>query len=277
MKTLLALLLLAGVALAGEVKLEAKWTAADRSDVTEESLIDAKAKATVKGAWGDPTGKTSGTGKFIERKSREYAEEVVEVSEGHVKLTRTYSSSLKESLKPSGAKKTSERTALFGRVITIVREGAAQGVTSDLGEVTGDDAGDATFVDQIYALLPSGPVQVGKGWDVDPAALGHAIFHEGYNPALMHLKGKAVLRDVSGKEGDRVARIALDWSLKLDKVEKSPGIEYRLTGVATFHVDRGRFLALEVEGPISLDMSDGENRMELEGKMSLSYRGKPAK
>lgn len=277
MKTLLALLAVSAVALAGEVKLEAKWTAADRFDVTEESLIDAKAKATVRGIDGDPTAKTSGSGNFIERKSRQYAEEVVEASAGHVKLTRTYASSLKESLKPSGAKKTSERTALFGRVVTIVREGAAQKVTSDLGDVTGDDAGDATFVDQVYALLPPTAVEVGKAWDVDAAALGHAVFHEGYNPALMHLAGKAVLKDVSGKQGDRVARIALDWSLKLDKVDKVPGIEYHLTGVATFHVDRGRFLTLEAEGPISLDMSDGGNRVEFEGKMSLSYRGKPAK
>ncbi|GEM_PF-2636283 len=277
MKTLLALALTLSIAAAEEVKLEAKWIAGDRHDVAEESKIETKVKATVRGAYGDPSGIAKQSGKYNERKIREYAEEVLESSETATKITRAYSNSLKEVLKPSGKKVSSERTALFGRTVTIVRAGASQQITSELGPVEGDDAGDVVFVDQVYALLPRHSIAVGKGWDVDPEALGRAIFHEGYNPAIMHVSGKAILRDVSGKEGERVAKIALDWDVKLDKMEKIPGITYHLTGVAMFHVDRGHFLSLEASGPIEMDMSEGGNRMELEGKMSVSYRAKAAK
>ena len=277
MKTLLALALTLSIAVAEEVKLQAKWTAGDRHDVAEESLIDTKVKATVRGAYGDPSGIAKQSGKYKERKIREYAEEVLESSEAGTKVTRAYSNSLKEVLKPSGKKESSERTALFGRTVTIERAGASQKLTSELGPVEGDDAGDVVFVDQVYALLPRHSIAVGKGWDVDADALGRAIFHEGYNPSLMHVSGKAILRDVSGKEGERIAKIALDWDVKLDKMDKIPGIAYHLTGVAMFHVDRGRFLSLEANGPIEIDMSDGGNRLELEGKMSVSYRAKAAK
>lgn len=277
MKTLLALALTLSIAAAEEVKLEAKWTPGDRFDVGEESLIDTKSKATVRGAYGDPSQVARQTGKYKERKVREYSEEVQEAAETGTKVQREYTNSLKEILKPSGKKESSEKTALFGRKVTIERSGASQQVTSDLGPVEGDDASDATFVDQVYALLPKDAVAVGKAWDVDADALGKALFHEGYNTSLMHVSGKGVLRDVSGKAGDRVAKIALEWEVKLEKVDKIPGIAYHLTGVALFHVDRGRFLSLEASGPIELDMSDGGSRMELEGKMSLSYRAKPAK
>lgn len=277
MKTLLALALTVSIAAAEEVKLEAKWTTGDHHDVIEESLVDTKVKATVRGAYGDPSGIARQSGKYKERKIREYQEKVLESSEAGTKITRTYSNSLKEVLKPSGEKESTERTALCGRTVTIVRTGARQTLTTDLGPLEGDDAGDATFVDQVYALLPRHAVAVGKGWNVDPDALGRAIFQEGYNPAIMHVSAKALLKDVSGTEGDRVARIALDWDVKVDKMDKIPGIAYRLTGVALFHVDRGRFLSLEASGPIEIDFTEGGNRLEVEGKMEVSYRAKAAK
>lgn len=277
MKILLALVLTASMVAAEEVTLEAKWTPGERCTVSEESLVDTKVKASVRGIDGDPSQMTRQSGKYKERKIREYEEEVLEASEAGTKIRRAYANSLKEVLKPSGKKESSERTALCGLTVTIARVGASQQVTSDLGPVEGDNASDATFVDQIYALLPDRPVAVGKGWEVSPEVLGRALFHEAYNPALMRVSGKAVLRDVSGKEGERVAKIALDWDVKLEKVDKIPGIAYRLTGIALFHVDRGRFLSLEASGPIEMDISEGGGRIELEGKMSLSYRAKPAK
>ncbi len=274
MRTCLCLLVAAASACSQEFALEPRWTPGDAILVEEETRLEAKAKATIQGVWGDPSGKTTRKERYLERKTRAYRQEVLEAEGDRLKIVREYSESTKELLKPSGKAETSEKTAIHGRKVTIHRNGKTQLVTSEQGLVLGDDVGDATFFDQVVALLPKEPVKIGATWDVDATALGEAIFHGQYNANLMSVKGKGKLVDVTGKEGDRVAKLALDWSVDVEHTKGNAGIEYRMTGTARFHVDKGRFLSLDAKGPVELLFTLLNDRLEMEGEFRVTYRAK---
>ncbi|MBI3269597.1 MAG: hypothetical protein HYZ53_11295 [Planctomycetes bacterium] len=272
---LLLPLFLAGVATTAEegYRLERKLWKGQRLKVEErqENAFDYKVKAS--GVMGDPTGRTSQTGKSVETKLRVYSQQMTAAFlDGRYRLERTYEKAVKETSKGGSAKKDVLGTSLNGKTVILAGRIGAVGVESEQGPVADDDKNDATFPEKIYGILPTATVKTGESWNVPGEVIGPIFFGPLYNPVGFKANAKGRLKDVVTQDGRKCARILLQLELAVQRTEQLPGVTYKVEGNMLFGMEEGTILTFDIAGPVQYETSKDGAAIKVDGSTLMRYR-----
>lgn len=243
---------------------------------TRKTLTEAK------GDWRKSGGeRTKGKEKTLEIVERDWTETVLGVKhgEGHL-LQRTYASSTKgtaKSVSTPGKPEKTDRTSLNGKTMFLRRAGISIGLQVKQGSLEGEEEGELKFLEQLYVIVPDGPVKQGSSWEPDGTKVAKTLFDGIWDETNFKSKAKCTYKGNDKIGGRPCAKIALALGIDVAQFGSIPEIHIEYVGNVFVSLDNGVILGYDLTGPLRMKGRSKENDAEvewiLEGSRTESLRG----